>query len=191
VDPTGIIRVMTRLGLVLLLLTIAAAGCGGNGDSSGGATTASTTATNSTTPAETELPDAVEEKREEIASAAQALDYDRLATLLDPKNFTYSFGESEDPIGYWRRLEREGEVPILGDILPTVLSMPYAKQGNIYAWPSAHGKEPSTWTEEDRSGLRKLYTAKEIRRFERAGAYLGYRAGIQADGTWLYFVAGD
>jgi hypothetical protein len=178
---------MTRLALVFLLLTIAAVGCGGNGDSSDGGTTTQTP----TTPVEAGLPDAVEEKREAIASAAQSLDYDGLAELLDPETFTYSFGERADPIGYWRRLERRAEVPILGDILPTVLSMPYVKQGNIYAWPSVHGKEPSTWTEEDRRGLEKLYTAQEIRRFERAGAYLGYRAGIQDDGTWIYFVAGD
>ena len=31
----------------------------------------------------------------------------------------------------------------------------------------------------------------EIRRFERGGAYLGWRTGIRKDGTWLYFIAGD
>jgi hypothetical protein len=186
----GIIRVMTRVGLVFLVLTIAAAGCGGNGDSSAGGTTSGATTT-STEPVETSLPDPVEEKREAIANAAQRLDYAGLAELLDPKTFTYSFGERADPIAYWRRLENRAEIPILGDILPTVLSMPYRKQGDIYAWPSVHGKEPSTWTEEDRRELGKLYTTKQIRQFERAGAYLGYRAGIQKDGTWLYFVAGD
>jgi hypothetical protein len=186
----GIIPVMTRLGLVLLVLAIAAAGCGGNGDSSGGGTTTSATPTTAT-PVETALPDPVEEKRAAIASAAQRLDYARLEELLDPKSFTYSFGERADPIAYWRRLENRAHVPILGDILPTVLSMPYVKQGDIYAWPSVHGQKPSTWTEEDRRALRKLYTAKQIRQFERAGAYLGYRVGIQKDGTWLYFVAGD
>jgi hypothetical protein len=173
---------MTRLALVLLLLTLAAAGCGGNGDSSDSSGTTTSASTNG-------LPEAVEEKRDEIASAAQGLDYDRLEELLDPKTFTYSFGEQGNPIGYWRRLEGKAETPILGDILPTVLSMPHAKRGDIYVWPSAHAKEQ--WTEADRRGLRKLYTEKEIRRFERAGAYLGYRVGIRQDGTWLFFVAGD
>ena len=90
-----------------------------------------------------------------------------------------------DPIDYWRRLEKEAEVPVLGDILPTVLS------GDIYAWPSVHSKPPSEWTPEERRWLRNLYTAREIRRFERAGHYLGWRTGIRKDGTWLYFIAGD
>jgi hypothetical protein len=174
---------MTRLVLVLLL-TLTAAGCGGNGDSSVSGTT-------STTPAENALPPPVEEKREAIASAAQTLDYDRLETLLDPQNFSYSFGESGKPIAYWRRLEREAEVPILGDFLPTVLNGPWAKRGDAYVWPSVHGDPPSEWTAEERKWLRTLYSQEEIKQFEKAGGYLGYRAGIREDGTWIFFIAGD
>ncbi len=176
---------MTRLLLLLVLFTLTAAGCGGYGDSSADDTNTSTT------PAENALPTPVDEKREAIVAAAQALDYDRLETLLDPKTFSYSFGEMGDPIGYWRRLEEQGEVPVLGDILPTVLSGPRATQGDIYVWPSVHGKPPSEWTPEERRWLRNLYTEREIRGFERAGSYLGWRAGIRKDGTWLYFIAGD
>ena len=180
----GIMWVMKRPLLLLMLLTLAAAGCGGNDEPS-------SRTSPSTTPAEQALPAPVEKKRRAIAGAAQALDYDRLETLLDPKTFSYSFGKAGDPIGYWRRLEEEAEVPILGDILPTVLSGPSATQGDIYAWPSVHGKPPSEWTPEERRWLRNLYTEREIRRFERAGSYLGWRTGIRKDGTWLYFIAGD
>lgn len=176
---------MSRLVLVLLLLTLTATGCGGNGDSSASGTTTSTT------PAENALPEPVEKKREAIASAAQALDYDGLEKLLDTKNFTYSFGKSGDPIGYWRRLEEEAEVPVLGDRLPTVLSGPSARRGDVYVWPSVHSEPPSEWTAEERQWLRNLYSEQEIKQFERAGGYLGYRAGIRKDGTWLFFVAGD
>jgi hypothetical protein len=175
---------MTRL-LLLAVLTLSAAGCGENGDSAGSGTITSTT------PAENALPAQVEEKRGAIAAAAHALNYDKLETLLDPKSFSYSFGESGDPVGYWRRLEEEGEVPILGDYLPVVLGSPHAMRGDIYVWPSAYGKKPSSWTEEDRRALANLYTEQEIRAFEHAGDYLGWRAGIRKDGTWLFFVAGD
>jgi hypothetical protein len=137
------------------------------------------------------LPRAVADKRDAIAAAAQALDYERLATLLDPATFSYSFGESGDPIGYWRRLEREGHVPILGDYLPVILRGPFAKRGDIYAWPSVYGKPPSRWTADERRWLRNLYSEPEIRAFERVGDYLGWRVGIRKDGTWLFFVAGD
>jgi hypothetical protein len=174
---------MKRLLLLLMLLTLAAAGCGGNDEPSSG--------TSPSTPAEEALPAPVEKTRQAIASAAQALDYDRLETLLDRKTFSYSFGETGDPIRYWRRLEQEAEVPVLGDRLPTVLSGPWATQGDIYVWPSVHGKPPSGWRPEERRWLRNLYTEREIRSFERAGHYLGWRAGIRKDGTWLYFIEGD
>lgn len=173
----------TRAGLaaLLVLLTVGAAGCAYGLDP--------TTSGPSSSP--DELPPAVAEKRDAIAAAARAFDYDRLETLLDRKTFSYSFGASGDPVGYWRRLEEEGEVPILGDYLPVILGAPHAKRGNLYVWPSAYGKSPSTWTAEDRRWLTNLYTEQEIRAFERAGDYLGWRAGIRNDGKWLFFVAGD
>jgi hypothetical protein len=145
-----------------------------------------------TTSAQDELPAAVADKRDAIVAAAHALDYDRLATLLDPAEFSYSFGQSGDPIGYWRRLERDGHVPIIGDYLPVILSGPSAKRGDIYVWPSVYGKPPSGWTAEERRWLRNnLYSEAEIRAFERVGDYLGWRVGIRDDGTWLFFVSGD
>jgi hypothetical protein len=174
---------MTKLAVLLSVLALAAAGCGGSDPPSAGGTT--------TAPTGESLPGPVAEKHEAIVDAAHALDYDQLERLLDPKTFTYSFGEGGDPVGYWRRLEEQGEVPILGDHLPAVLAMPWAKQGPLYVWPSAHAKEPARWTEEDRKALEQLYTEEEIRRFERAGSYLGLRVGIRKDGTWLFFVAGD
>jgi hypothetical protein len=177
---------MRRLVLLLLLLTLAAAGCGSSEEPSPGpASSAPTTA-----PRET-LPPAVAKKRDAIVAAAHAFDYDRLETLLDRENFSYSFGESGDPVAYWRRLEDEGEVPILGDYLPVILSAPYAQRGDTYVWPSAYGKSPSSWTTEDRQWLTNFYTEQEIRAFERAGDYLGWRVGIRRDGTWLFFVSGD
>jgi hypothetical protein len=175
---------MTRLVLVLLL-ALTAVGCGENGDSASNGTNTSTT------PMENALPAEVAEKKAAIVAAAKSFDYDRLETLLDPKTFSYSFGKSGDPVGYWRRLEEEGHVPILGDYLPVLLGSPHAMRGDIYVWPSAYGKKPSTWTEEDRRALRNFYTEQEIKQFEDAGDYLGYRAGIRKDGTWLFFVAGD
>jgi hypothetical protein len=174
---------MRTLVLLLSLLALAVAGCGESESSSPGGTT--------TAPAKDQLPGPVAEKKEAIVDAAHALDYDGLEALVDTTNFTYSFGESGHPARYWRRMEEEAEVPILGDFLPTVLAMPWAKLGPVYVWPSVHAKKPSRWTEQERKALEQLYTEKEIRRFERAGSYLGWRAGIGEDGTWLFFVAGD
>ena len=137
------------------------------------------------------LPAPVTEKRDAIGVAARRLDYAGLSRLLDPTTFSYSFGETGDPIGFWRRLERVGEVPVVGDYLPTVLSAPVGRRANIYVWPAVHAKKPSMWTAADRRWLRRLYSAQEIQAFERAGAYLVWRAGIRRDGKWLFFIGGD
>jgi hypothetical protein len=142
------------------------------------------------------LPAEVAATREAVLAAAHARDYDALEGLLDPATFSYSFGENGDPIGYWRELEEEAEVPVLGDILPVVFETRFARlsdtAGDIYVWPSAAAKEAPEWTEQDIESMKALYTDEEIRTMrEDFGGYLGWRIGIREDGTWLYFVAGD
>lgn len=144
-----------------------------------------------TTAATSDLPEPVEEKRSAILAAARTPDYQALEGLLDPKTFNYSFGESGDPVGYWRRLEREGHVPVLGDIMPAVFATTPAKQGGTYVWPAAATKSPEDWNERDLADVRTLAGEEDIEQYRQAGSYLGWRAGIQAEGAWLFFVAGD
>lgn len=137
------------------------------------------------------LPLPVAEMREDIYRAAVKHDYGMLRSLLDPETFSYSFGENGDPIGYWREQEA-GHLPLVGDILPGVLHTRFAERDGIYMWPSAAAKEPAVWTDEDRDAIRAAgYTDEDIRSFEQFGGYLGWRAGIRADGTWLFFISGD
>ena len=201
VKTRGSVRLVA--GAAALALTVSLAGCGASEEAApqppppAEPATATLPATDPAPaptpvdePAQT-LPLPVAQTRDAIVRAAHARNYDGLEALLDPAAFSYSFGESGDPVGYWRRLEDEGEVPILGDILPTVLGTPFARQDDIYAWPSAFAREPRAWTAEDREALRLLYSPEDIASFEEAGGYLGWRVGIRADGTWLFFVAGD
>jgi hypothetical protein len=137
------------------------------------------------------LPIAVAETREDIYRAAVKRDYRALRSLIDPETFTHSFGGGDDPIGYWREQE-EAEVPVVGDILPGVLHTRFGETEDIFMWPSAAAKESSEWTEEDLEAMRQVgSTDEDIRSYEQYGGYTGWRAGIRADGTWLFFVAGD
>jgi hypothetical protein len=138
-----------------------------------------------------ELPAAVEEKRDAIVRAARAQDLDALESLLDPETFSYSFAEEGDPVGYWRRLESEGHVPILGDIMPLVFATRHGRKDDTYVWPAAATREPSEWSERDVEDLLTIHAKEDIDGYREAGSYLGWRAGIRADGTWLYFIAGD
>ncbi|MGH2739567.1 MAG: hypothetical protein ACRDH6_03670 [Actinomycetota bacterium] len=130
--------------------------------------------------------------RTRIQLAALGQHWEDLEALLDPETFSYSFGEDGDPIRYWQRLEEKAHVPIIGDILPTTLASHYAKNRGVYLWPAAAAKLSKDWTELDLEDLRKLgYTDRDIQSFEEFGGYLGYRVGIETDGTWTFFVSGD
>jgi hypothetical protein len=143
-------------------------------------------------PADDGLPLAVAETRQKIYRAGVAQDYEALRSLLDPETFNYSLGEEGDPIGYWQRQEK-AEIPILGDILSGVLHTRFGKNEDIFTWPSATSKLPQDWTEADIESMREAgYTDRDIRTFrEQIGGYAGWRVGIRADGTWLYFISGE
>jgi hypothetical protein len=142
------------------------------------------------------LPDPVEEVRQAIAEAAVRCDYGRLATLAREggEQFTFTFGDADDPAQYWRREEAAGGEPM--KFLVGMLERPYglvsAGDLNLYVWPSA-ATYPS-WAEvppEARNALRPLYGDEDFQQFARFGSYIGYRVGITDTGGWLYFVAGD
>lgn len=141
------------------------------------------------------LPEPVAETRREIYEAASACDFERLAELV-PDGFTYTFGGGDDPIGHWRGLE-EAEAPRPPMLhLAGLLRRPFAtrevQSTTHYVWPSAFAY--STWEEvpeEDRAALKPLYDEEDFADFARFGGYVGYRVGIDEDGRWLYFVAGD
>jgi hypothetical protein len=144
-------------------------------------------------PEQPELPDAVEEKRLAIAQAAAERDYAALARLLPVVGgFEYTFGGAVagGPTAYWRRLEATtDEAPL--DSLVAVLSLPYTKVRGIYVWPFAFDRDPKRLSHDELDLLATLATPREIAGWRRFGGYIGWRAGIEPDGDWIFFVAGD
>jgi len=138
----------------------------------------------------------VADMRDQIAAAAAGC---RLGTLValayaDGPGFTYSFGEAFDPAGFWQDGEDRGGRPLL--FIRGMLDRPFATFENggetIYVWPSAYSY--GDWQSvpaADRAALAPLYDEGALQQFAQAGAYIGYRVGIAADGDWLFFVAGD
>jgi hypothetical protein len=131
------------------------------------------------------LPAEVEETRAAVQAAAEARDYDALAELVPATGFNYSFG-GELPggaVAYWQDLEAKGEDP-LGD-LAKVLELPYSLYAGSYVWPFAYNLAPNELTAYERGLLGDLAD-------DYAGeSYLGWRAGINPDGHWSFFVRGD
>jgi hypothetical protein len=144
-------------------------------------------------PAQPELPDAVEVKRIAIAQAAANRDYAALARLLPAVGgFEYTFGGAVEggPTAYWRRLEATtDEAPL--ESLAAILSLPYTKVRGLYVWPFAFDRDPKRLTEEEVELLSTFATPREIQGWREFGGYIGWRAGIEPDGDWVFYVAGD
>jgi hypothetical protein len=137
------------------------------------------------------LPSPVARTRDAILAATQARDFEALRALIPEEGFTFSFGGDRDPIAYWKRLESQAHVPVIGDILPMVLGTVPVRQQGTYIWPAPAAKDPADWDEGDLEVLRLLHPEEDIRLFQEAGLYTGWRAGIDRDGTWVFFVSGD
>jgi hypothetical protein len=132
------------------------------------------------------LPVRVAETHAALLAAADSGDYEELRPLL-PSQFSYTFGGPVEggPIAYWRRVEAEsGERPI--EILARILRMPYTVSRGTYVWPFAYNKQPDELSAHERELLGDLAGA-----FGAGSGYLGWRAGIEPDGTWSFFIAGD
>ena len=137
------------------------------------------------------LPGRVVETRDAILAAAQTRDFEDLRALIPDEGFTFSFGGDTNPIAYWKRLESEGHEPVIGDILPMVLGTEPGFDRGVFVWPAQAVEDPLEWDERDIEALTAIHAEEDVRSFQDAGLYLGWRVGIDRDGTWIFFVAGD
>jgi uncharacterized protein YceK len=180
---------------VARLLAVAAAlalgGCGGETVTVTTIKTVTETTTATVTDTVTEaqvvgLPDEVNSKHSALLEAARSGEYKALKPLI-PDQFSYSFGGPFDggPIAYWKFVEKQsGNRPI--EILARILDMPYTLYRGTYVWPFAYDKQPDELTVYERRILGDLADD-----FGAGTGYLGWRAGIERDGTWSFFIAGD
>lgn len=138
------------------------------------------------------LPRAVAEKHTAIAQAAAACDLPALSRLAG-EDLTTSFGGGGfENLELWEA-EGRGQLGTLLEVLGTSHAIVESEdRGAIYVWPAAFAYD--TWDEipaEYIDELGVIYTREEIDQIAEFGAYAGWRAGIDAEGNWLFFVAGD
>lgn len=145
------------------------------------------TQTRTVAAADVAVPRAVELKRAAMLRAAEAKDYDGLAKLAD-STFKYTFGSPVPggPAAYWQQAEQQGRQPL--EALAAILQLPYTLSRGLFVWPFAYDKTADEITQ---------YEATLLKKIPPDGAtvgpegYLGWRAGILPDGSWIYFVSGD
>ena len=142
------------------------------------------------------LPQAVAAKRDAIAAAAQARDWEALKRQIGPGEFVYSFGDDSDAIGYWRDSVAEGiDIPrLIGAVLAMRCAITRSRGQTTYWWPSATEFDWKDLTPAEKRALEALYGPKldDVYMEGRAvGYYVGWRLSIEASGAWSAFVAGD
>jgi hypothetical protein len=151
-------------------------------------TTVTTTATETAPPPG--LPAPVARTHAALLAAAEAGDFEALRALLPADGFRYTFGEevAGGPIAYWRNLQDGiGGRPL--EALAAVLRLPYVLSRGIYVWPFAYtltGEDDLT--EHERALLETVGGDQLV---VPGTGYLGWRAGIEPDGDWVFFIAGD
>lgn len=145
-----------------------------------------------------DLPQAVADLRYQVYEAVRGCYWDQLPALLEGAgDFSYSFGESGDPVTFWQRMEFLHYQPML--YMAGMLARPFGVVESdglpIYAWPSAHAY--GSWVavpEAEKQALKPLYDEADFGFFEEFGGYVGYRVGITLDGDWaqwVYAISGD
>jgi hypothetical protein len=134
-----------------------------------------------------DLPGPVAETRETLFDLASACDYEGLAAMVAEDGTTVSYGGTDNPIPLWVAEGWSDIEPV--SLLVRLLTMtPGRHEDGWYAWPAVHVDTDieANWQELDDAGLTDgMVEATDER------AYYGYRVGIAADGTWMFFVAGD
>lgn len=145
-------------------------------------------------PPQAGLPAAVARKRAQIWLAARAEDPVEVARLVDGTGFQYTFGSPVrgGPAVYWEGLdETTRERPI--QTLRAILELPYVyvRRSRIYVWPYAFTRKASTLSLDERKRLRDTLGEEALKVYEVLGTYVGYRAGIDERGNWVFYVAGD
>jgi len=184
-------RIFVLFGMALL---VAAGGVGGwfASNELEDPETVTTTVTVTTTDAVAAgVPAAVEKTRVALLEAAESGDYEKLRPLVPETGFEFTFGDpvAGGAIAYWQELERTSDERPLAT-LAEILQMPYTLSRGIYVWPFAYDVASlDDLTAHERELLAPLGPLESV--FVEGTGYLGWRAGIQPDGTWVFFVAGD
>jgi hypothetical protein len=123
--------------------------------------------------------------RDALLAAAMASDWDAIGALI-PAEFSSSFGGDSDHVAYYRSLDTDVPAEIV-----ELLDGPFAQAGDLTVWPDLHVRSPFEIDDEERGALEEAYGAGNVQSWIDAGAYLGWRIGIDADGEWAFLIAGD
>jgi hypothetical protein len=139
----------------------------------------------------TGVPPATAETAEQIYAGVLNLDFELLASLLDPNTFAHNADDGSNPIPGWR------ENPTILDAIPAILAMPPTAPleiegyGTLYLWPYLVDSDLSNLSAQEREDLASLgFSDRDIEIMVEQDHYLGPRLAIDADGLWRNYITG-
>lgn len=146
-----------------------------------------------------ELPAAVGATRDELMKAARSGDAEMLRAILKRQTNVpvVSFGDVSDPIDFLRESSNDGEGRELLAIMIELMEAPYsiipAENGepDIYVWPSYATNNLENLSPEQLIDVYKIVSHQDLEEMQLFGGWYFFRVGIDANGEWRYFVAGD
>jgi hypothetical protein len=125
-----------------------------------------------------------------IADAAVACDYDALAAVAGDE-ITLSFGGHDDVADFLMTAETEYDEELLRILVQLLAMAPgYQADFDTWVWPTFwEDDEPATVDE--RTAIEAIYGRPFDEILVPDLGYINHRVGIDANGDWLFFVAGD
>ena len=145
------------------------------------------------------LPRPVARMRELLLEAALAGDVDRVALLAgigDEGAQLSLVPEGRDAGTILRQESGDGEgfetLAILAEVLEAgYVVLDEGEEGELYLWPWFAAASLDGMTPEQKVAMFRILTAADRDAMEEFGGYVFYRLGIDRDGIWRFFVAGD
>jgi hypothetical protein len=143
------------------------------------------------------LPDAVQQKREELLAIAGTGDISALTPILETDRTTVSFGEPEGRTAHLVAESMDGEGIETLAILADILAAPYAAMDGgdgdpIYVWPYLAAFESlSDLSPDQLVDAYRIMAYAEFEEMKALDAWYFWRVYIGPDGTLQAFVAGD
>ncbi len=144
------------------------------------------------------LPAEVLKTRNSLLLAARSGDLEKLKPILAANKVKplVSFGDDGDPIAYWKDSSIDGTGrDILAEMIKVFSSgFVQINRGTadaMYIWPYHFVYPLDKLNPEQEVELYLLVPAEYREDMEAAGGYIGFRAGIDPNGSLIFFVAGD
>ncbi|MCF4097866.1 hypothetical protein [Maritalea mediterranea] len=145
------------------------------------------------------LPPEVAKTRDLLMDAARSGDVERFRPIIDaqPDAPQFSFGVVDQPIQFLRDSSNDGEGLELMAIMLELLEAPYAVQDlgdgrpKMYVWPAYATHNLQGLSDQELVEVYKIVSHLDVEEMRLYGGWYFFRVGIDENGVWQFFVAGD